>query len=109
MPDENLDAVNAVFESHARGEVDLLAPLILPFEIINGIRYAVSSKKLTKRIARNLIDDFLDIEIGLSEVDFKEAFAISLRKNYSIYDASYIYLAKKHKVKLLTLDKKLKV
>ena len=108
LPDEKVSQVDAVFEKYAQGKISFVAPLIIPFEVTNGLRYAVTSKRITKDNAQTLIDDFSRINIELQEADLKKTLEVSLKINCSIYDASYIYLAESLNAPLLTLDKKLK-
>ena len=47
------------------------------------------------------------MEIELLPVEFIEVFKLAEKKNLTIYDAGYLWLAKSRKVKLQTLDKQL--
>lgn len=107
LPDENVEWVDKIFKSYTEGKSTFIAPSLLPFEVINGIKYAVISKRIKAKNANHLINDFLNITINFHEVDFKKTFIISMQKNCSIYDSSYIFLANAYKIKLLTLDQKL--
>lgn len=108
LPDENIKEVDNIFIKYAQGKAFFLAPYILPFEVINGIRSAVISKRIDRKTAQILIDDFLSVKIELQKVDFKNTLAISSQHNCSIYDASYIALSQDNGLDFLTLDKKLK-
>lgn len=108
LPDEKVSKADNVFMKYAQGEVFFLAPYILPFEVINGLRSAVISKRINKNTAQTLIDDFLSLKIELQKTNFKSALAISFKNNCSIYDASYIALSQDKNLHLLTLDEKLK-
>lgn len=108
LPDEKVNKVDNVFMKYAQGKVFFFAPYILPFEVINGLRSAVISKRIDKNTAQTLIDDFLSVKIELQKVNFKSALAISFKNNCSIYDASYITLSQDKNLRFLTLDEKLK-
>ena len=108
LPDEKVSQVDEVFEKYAQGNVSFIASPILPFEVTNALRYAVTSKRIKKENAQVLISDFLNIIIHLHEVDLIGALRISLKVNCSIYDASYLYLAENLNIPFLTLDKKIK-
>lgn len=108
LPDENLREVDNVFIAYAQGKAFFLAPYILPFEVINGLRSAAISKRIDKNTAHILIDDFLSVKIEFQKVNFKNTLAISFQNNCSIYDASYITLSQQENLPFLTLDGKLK-
>ena len=108
LPDEKVSQVDKVFMKYAQGKVFFFAPSILPFEVINGLRSAVISKRIDKKSANNLINDFLNVKIDLQKINFKNALAISFKNNCSIYDASYITLSQDKNLPLLTLDEKLR-
>ena len=78
------------------------------FEILNSLRNATLRKRVTKKQADHLAAEFFKIKITLEEVNFRQAFSLSLSKDLSFYDASYVYLAKTKRAKLLTLDSKMK-
>lgn len=108
LPDENIDAVEEIFRGYEQGTVQLSSSPLLPFEVINGLKSAVLSKRIEQKLALALVEDFFTMKIGTEKLDFKEVLSLSLEKNCSVYDSSYLYLSKKHAVPLLTLDRKLK-
>jgi predicted nucleic acid-binding protein len=85
----------------------LLAPALLPFEVAN-----VCLKK-TRRYPEQrsaLIDSFgmLDrMTLEVVEVDHGEALALAERAGLSAYDASYLWLARRLRAELVTLDRRL--
>jgi predicted nucleic acid-binding protein len=83
----------------------LMAPQLLQFEVGNCLKSAVMSKRITKKEAEILFFTFENMQILLEPIDKVETLKISVDKNLSFYDASYLYLAKTNKCKLLTLDK----
>ena len=108
LPDENVSKVDEIFMKYTQGKVHFLAPYILPFEVINALRSAVISKRIDKKSANTLINDFLNVKIDFQKINFKNALAISFKNNCSIYDASYIALSQDEKLHFLSLDRKLK-
>lgn len=107
LPDENHEKVKKVFKEYSDGELQFIAPIILPFEVVNGIKSAHLSKRINQATAIYLIEDFLELEISFYEVSFKEAFSISDSNSLSIYDAAYICLSRAESLDILTLDKKM--
>lgn len=107
LPDEHSTYVIRAFEEYKKGEMNLIAPIILPFEIANGLKYAVGSKRIKENVASELLEIFFKLDIGLLQVDMKKTLLVSLKKDLSIYDASYVYLSENLRIPLLTLDNKL--
>jgi len=107
LPDENNQLVVDFFNKYALKEIRFMAPLLLSFEVVNGLRNAYLSSRINQLTVFNLINDFLSYKIITKEVDLPEVFKISQDKNLSIYDATYLCLAKSENIPLLTLDEKL--
>src|SRR5438105_3299382 len=93
MPDEELKTPPDVFNKYANGIVTFTAPSILLFEVINAIAMAVKRKRIAENIARIIIKDFLSITIVYINVHGEEVFNLAVKKNLSVYDASYLWLA----------------
>lgn len=108
LPDERVEKVDYIFQQFKDGKVNFISNQLLPFEIINGLKYALKSKRLSKKTANSLINDFISYEIEYHEVDLKEVLTLSIEKDLTVYDASYLYLSKTNKLPLLTLDERLK-
>ena len=88
-------------------EIELLAPELLPYEVLNALRYSkLFTSQEMKNIAQaiNLYGFKLYPLIGeLAELTIEVAYA----NNLTIYDASYLALAIKNKTMVYTADKKL--
>ena len=54
-----------------------------------------------------LYDNFQHFRIETTQVDFNETVGLAERCGLSLYDASYLWLARHLGVELVTLDKKL--
>lgn len=107
LPDEQSAYVIKTFEEYKKNHIALIAPVILPFEVANGLKYAVKSKRIKENVALELLEIFFKLDIGLLQINLEKTLLASLKKDLSIYDASYAYLAEKLTLSLLTLDKKL--
>lgn len=86
----------------------LIAPALLPFEVAN-----VCLKKMRRdpdqRDALMAAFAMLDrMEVGLVEVDHGEALILAERSGLTAYDASYLWLARRMSIELVTLDRQLK-
>ncbi|MDO8452729.1 MAG: type II toxin-antitoxin system VapC family toxin [bacterium] len=108
LPDESSIEVDQAFEEHTAGKLDFLSSPILPLEVLNALKSAVLSKRIDEHQAKTLTSDFQALDIKLQDIDLEKTLSLSLEKNCSVYDASYLHLSKKHALPLLTLDRKLK-
>jgi predicted nucleic acid-binding protein len=85
----------------------LVAPALLPFEVAS-----VCLKKMRRHPARRdalmIAFGMLDrMEIDVVEVDHGEALVLAERSSLTAYDASYLWLARKMSIELVTLDSQL--
>lgn len=107
LPDEKKDPAVDIFLKYREEKVDLLSSPILKLEVTNGIKSAVKSKRIDRKTAFILIEDFLNIDIEYAEIDLSETFELALKEDLSAYDASYVWLSRKENIPLLTLDRKM--
>jgi predicted nucleic acid-binding protein len=89
------------------GEGRLIAPALLSFEVAN-----VCLKKMRRhperRDALMIAFGMLDrMAIGVVEVDHGEALVLAERSGLTAYDASYLWLARRMSIELVTLDRQL--
>lgn len=108
FPDEQSEQVMKAFNDYRMGEIQFIAPYILPLEVINGLHYAVRARRIDEQTAKKLLKVFMDLLILIQEVDLEDILSLSLQKNLSVYDASYLSLAREKNIPLFTLDEKLK-
>ena len=107
LPDEHSAKVDKIFRQFANGNIILESTFLLGFEIANALTLAKRRKRITFENAKKLLRLFQKWDIKYTEVKLDEVLKISLEKDISAYDASYLWLSKKKGYKLLTLDKKL--
>lgn len=89
-------------------EEDIIAPLIWPFEIMNGLLMA----ERRRRIEPNRVDEGLELlkelEIDLvSQAAEKEILQLARKFGLSVYDAAYLDLAAKTELPLASFDREL--
>lgn len=104
LPDENIPDVEAVFTRYETGEIDFLGTKMLPFEVFNGLCNALRSKRISKKLVKELGERFLKLNIKQLEVDYLPVSDLAINKNLSFYDASYLYISNKRRIPLLTFD-----
>ena len=88
-------------------ERHLTAPAILPFELANAARTKIRKRPGDAAALRANLADSLDRHVQFRPVDFSAVLDLALETDLSAYDASYLWLARRLGVRLVTLDKKL--
>lgn len=108
FPSEKTKKVDEIFEKCRDGEITLLSIQLLPFEVLNSIKWSIVTKRHTPKEAEKMVKGFFSLDISYEEIDFQEVYKLALEENLTIYDASYLKLAINANCKLLTFDKQLK-
>jgi len=103
--DKAMEIVNA----HARGQISLSAPTLIVYELGNVFW---KHPQVTHEEAYKFIKKFLDLNINLVDIHsktelLKATCKISESRGVTFYDASYIALTEKNKVKLVTADEEI--
>lgn len=94
-----------LLERHARGEIRLIAPPIMPYEVLNGLRYAGVKPQDLKSAAEGLAEADIPL-IGADKTMLVEATRIATEDDLTVYDASFVALAKLRDCELVTADGK---
>lgn len=86
------------------GDVELHAPAILPFEVLNALRFAPTYTEERSLQAQVALD-----RVGISLHELSREFArrtihTAFARGLSMYDASYLALAAHESQKLITAD-----
>jgi predicted nucleic acid-binding protein len=85
----------------------LAAPHLLPVEVANVLRRAISAGDLSADAASLAHGDLLDLRVDLFPYEVSAARVWDLRGNLSSYDAWYVALAEALDAPLATLDARL--
>lgn len=107
LPDENVEGVTSFFKDFIEEHTNALAPHILEFEVMNGLKSAMLRKRISSQNVLNLAKKFEDLSINILAIDVREVLTLSIQKKLSVYDASYAWLAQSRECELMTHDKKL--
>lgn len=95
-------------ESYLKGDIELVSPTIMPFEVLNAVRYAkreIDEEKL-KKVSRSL--SLYGVQLYQLQGDYIDLVVrTSLHNNITVYDASYVALAQYLETILYTADEKL--
>lgn len=104
--EENSKDALLLKEAYEKGLEDLSAPCILPFEVLNGLKYTYNlGEKELQEVAR-ILSDF-QITLYDFEKIMDEISKISLTYGITIYDSAYVALGKVLGEKVYTADEKL--
>lgn len=107
LPDEKERATEEMFSKFEENKINFISPYLLVYETMNGLRSSVVQKRQSMKTAELLLDSFLKLGIIFEKVDEMAVLRLAFKKGITSYDASYVWLAKSKKIKLLTLDEKL--
>lgn len=105
--EEDVSEVKDIFYRFSIDEVLFIAPAIIKYEVGNSLRSQILRKRLTQNEAHKLYQLFLKMNIEECEIDYLETMNNAISKHITFYDASYLTVAIRSSVKLLTLDKAL--
>ncbi len=85
----------------------MIAPTLLEYEVVNAIKMGVVRKRIPESVGQELIKEWLGWKIEYHNIDVAAVMRLALATQLSVYDASYLWLAKEQGVGLLTWDKRL--
>jgi predicted nucleic acid-binding protein len=88
-------------------DTDLAAPSVVVFEAANIIRRQELAELITADQAIQAHADLLDLEIEQWPYELLAHRTWQLRRNLTMYDASYVALAELLRVSLVTLDRRI--
>lgn len=107
VEEEHSDAALALREDYVARRVDIAAPELLPFEVLNSLRYNPAFGEQDLPRVAEALDGYCFWLFAL-EGDFaKQAVEKSLRYGISVYDASYVSLGEMKGADFYTADEKL--
>jgi predicted nucleic acid-binding protein len=89
------------------GAGPIAAPTIVTYETANVVRRHELAGKISSDQAAQAHSDLLDLAIELWPYDLLATRSWELRRNLSIYDATYVALAETTELTLVTLDARL--
>jgi predicted nucleic acid-binding protein len=87
----------------------VLVPQLFHLELANVARTKVVRREIDARRASQLLADVHKWPLDVISVRWERALRLALRSGLTVYDASYLRLARDRRVGLLTLDRALRV
>ncbi len=94
-------------DEYINGNLEILAPELMPYEVLNALRYTkLFDKRELAMVARALTLYGFRLFPLIGKLAERTA-EIAMEKDVTIYDASYVALAEEQNAKLYTADERL--
>lgn len=107
--DETTPAVEALFDRIA--EHGAVVPRLWHLEVANALSSALRRQRLTQQDRDGILADLADLDISVDEETERHAWTSTVSfadaHRLSVYDATYLELAKRRQLPLATLDRDL--
>ena len=87
--------------------IEALSPGCLKWEVGNAFSAMLKRGRLEGDATRKGLESYEKIPIQEVDVDLGEALEVAIRNDIYAYDAYYLAAAKKHRIMLLSLDKRM--
>jgi predicted nucleic acid-binding protein len=96
-----------ILTSYVSDDLDILAPSLIEYEVINGLNIAKKRGRIAKDKFQTAIKGFFGLEITIHDISYFYEKALELLSSHDIssYDASYLALAEYEQIFFVTADK----
>lgn len=108
FPDEEGQAAaQSLIQAYVQGEISLVAPTLLPYEVTNALLQAIRRGRLSLETGQEVLRTFRELGIPTAEVSWQQALELGHMYNCSAYDGAYLALAEERGTQLVTGDRRL--
>jgi len=96
----------SLLEDYLADEVDILAPSLLEYEVINGLIIAQKRGRIKEKMILEAVEGFVNLGINLRNIHlfFPKVLHYCQILHRSVYEASYLALADEEGISLITAD-----
>lgn len=109
MPEEGSERARRLKRRYEAGEIDLLSPRLMVFEVANALRYHPKIRLTVSDLVVAVLSlKDMSITVDMGEDGWNETFELTVRENTSAYDAVYLALASQSDATFVTADEKLR-
>lgn len=95
-----------IIEYYQNKKIEIIAPALLSYEVINALRSACLSKRVPETDVLELIEAYKKLKIPLLLPDEQNMITIANSVNISVYDSAYLSLAISSNTPLISADRK---
>lgn len=107
--EDNGRSALSLLERYVSQELDILAPSLLGYEVMNGLAIAKKRGRIGEDKLKMAVQGFMDLEISQKHISsfYPKVIHFYNIYNLSAHDASYLALADEESIPLITADERL--
>lgn len=107
--EEAVEAATLLLRRYVEGKIDLVAPTLLPYEIVSAVHVAINRKRIEESVGYKAVNYLTSLGINLYGFDelIEMTFNLARKHGLSPYDCCYLALAERLKCDFITGDRRL--
>ena len=107
--EEAVGPASLLLAHYVEGKIDLVAPTLLPYEIVSAVHVAINRKRIEETVGYRAVNYLVSLGIILHGFDelIETTFNLARRHGLSPYDCCYLALAERLKCDFITGDRRL--
>lgn len=107
LPDEEFaDKALNYLQQTVNNQVEIICPSLLPYKVLNGLLIAQRRGRIKPEVTITAMEGLLELGISLEDTfyDYEDILSLSQVYQRTVYDATYLSLAKGRNIDLVTGD-----
>ena len=107
--EEAVGPASLLLAHYVVGKIDLVAPTLLPYEIVSAVHVAINRKRIEETVGYRAVNYLVSLGINLHGFEelIETTFNLARRHGLSPYDCCYLALAERLKCDFITGDRRL--